>query len=104
MSSSDRVKDYINTSFGRPRKSHSGCAVRLENTVTTEVCGKQKIVTKISTEAELVLLSYHMVEIEQMDEVVRRDREEMGLMLLDKAPIIYQGNDSTISSVTYCDR
>ncbi len=68
------------------------------------MCGKQKIVTKISTEAELMLLSYHMVEIEQMDEVVRRDREKMGLMLLDKAPIIYQGNDSTISSVTYCDR
>ncbi len=46
-------------------------------------------------------LSDHMIEgIKAMDEFMREQEKIVGVKLLDKLPIIYQDNVSTISLVT----
>ncbi len=55
----DKVEAYIDAAFERhaDQKSQSGCVVTLGGTPVIEICRKQKIVSKDSTEAELVALS-----------------------------------------------
>jgi hypothetical protein len=50
------VKAYIDAAFGghTDGKSQSGCIIMLGGTQVIEICRKQKIVSKDSTEAELV--------------------------------------------------
>jgi hypothetical protein len=66
----ERVTTYIDASFGihEDGKSQSGCLVMLGNTLVHQACRKQKIITKNSTEAELVALSDYHLEGELIEE------------------------------------
>jgi hypothetical protein len=61
--------------------------------LVNEIGRKQKMITKDSTETELVALSDHVLEGELETEFL----EVQGLKL--KTPIVYQDNASTISLV-----
>jgi len=58
------VETYIDASFAvhQDGKSQSACMVMLGNTLVHEACGKQKLVAKSSTEAELVALLDYLAE------------------------------------------
>jgi hypothetical protein len=66
----ERVTTYIDASSATHEdgKSQSGCFVMLGNTLVHEACQKQKIVTKNSTEAELVALSDYYQEGELVED------------------------------------
>jgi hypothetical protein len=90
------VTAYIDASFGchHDGKSQSGCVVRVGGASVLVISRKQKIVTKDSTEAELVALSDLVTEVERCDEFMR----EQGVQDLE-VPVVYQDNTSTISLV-----
>ena len=92
-----RVIAYIDAAFGTHSdgKSHSGATVFIGDACVLAMSKKQKIVTKDSTEAELVALSDLVTCVEQCDEFMR----EQGMKDV-KIPIILQDNMSTISLVT----
>jgi hypothetical protein len=88
---------HIDAAFGTHSdgKSHSGATVFVGDACVLAMSKKQKIVTKDSTEAELVALSDLILIAEQCDEFMR----EQGMQDM-KIPIILQDNMSTISLVT----
>ena len=92
-----RVIAHIDAAFGTHSdgKSHSGAAIFIGDACVLAVSKKQKIVTKDSTEAELVALSDLISTVEQCDEFMR----EQGMKDM-KIPLILQDNMSTISLVT----
>ena len=92
-----RVIAYIDAAFGTHSdgKSHSGAAIFVGGACVLAISKKQKIVTKDSTEAELVALSDLITVVEQCDEFMREQgKKDM------KIPIVLQDNMSTISLVT----
>jgi hypothetical protein len=97
----DRVTTYIDASFGMHQdgKSQSGCLVMLGNTLVHEACRKQKIVTKNSTEAELVALSDYHLEGELIEEFLLELSNMMDEELITNVHLVYQDNTSTITLV-----
>lgn len=91
-----QLKGMIDASFAvhEGGKSHSGMAVLLGNGVIMLRSGKQKLVTRNSTEAELVALSDYMNYVLKCQEFMINQGVEM------KVPILCQDNKSTISLVT----
>ena len=92
----DCVTAYIDAAFGShiDGKSHTGATICLGNTSVIEISRKQRIVTKDSTEAELVALSDILYEVDNMHQFM----ESQGICV--KKYVIYQDNKSTISLVT----
>ena len=92
-----RVIAYIDAAFGTHSdgKSHSGGTIFIGNACVLAMSKKQKIVTKDSTEAELVALSDLISIVEKCDEFMRE--QGMRNMMI---PLILQDNMSTISLVT----
>jgi hypothetical protein len=92
----DRVKLYIDAAFGchSDGKGQAGCCKMLGKTLVNEITRKLKMVTKDSTDSELVALSDHVQEAMVMTEFL----EAQGMKL--KIPVIYQDNASTITLVT----
>jgi hypothetical protein len=97
----DRVQTYIDASFAThcDGKSQSGCMVMLGNTLVHEACQKQKLVTKSSTEAELVVLSDYLME----GELIKEFLMDMGTMmdedLVTNVHLVFQDNQSAIALV-----
>ena len=91
-----RVKAYIDAAFGSHAdgKSHTGCAIFMGQACIFVTSRKQKIVTKDSTEAELVALSDMLTTVEQCQEFLLNQGMNIDL------PVIFQDNMSTISLVT----
>ena len=91
----DEVSVYIDAAFGchMDGKSHSAAVITLGNTPIMTISRKQKIVTRDSTEAELVALSDLILMGEWLHEYLR----ESGIKL--KKPVVYQDNTSTIALV-----
>ena len=91
----DRVGVYIDAAFGchMDGKSHSAAVITLGDTPIMTISRKQKIVTRDSTEAELVALSDLILMGEWLHEYLR----ESGIKL--KKPVVYQDNTSTIALV-----
>jgi hypothetical protein len=96
-----RVETYIDASFATHQdgKGHSACVVMLGDTLVHEVCKKQKIVTKNSTEAELVALSDLLLE----GELIERFIIELGRLMeedfVKDIHLIHQDNKSTMTMV-----
>jgi hypothetical protein len=96
------VETYIDASFAAHKdgKGHSACVVMLGNTLVHEVCKKQKIVTKNSTEAELVALSDLLLEGELIEQFIMNLGHLMKEDFLKDVQLIHQDNKSTITMVT----
>jgi hypothetical protein len=92
---------FIDASFATHAdgKSQSGCMVFLGNTPVHEACRKQKIVTKDSTEAELVALSDYLEEGAMVEEFLIDIGSLMDIELIDTPFVLYQDNKSTITLV-----
>jgi hypothetical protein len=90
-----KLEGYIDASFGchHDGKSHSGLVVKLGESTILTGSTKQKIVTKSSTEAELVALSDYLPRIEWIEEFLAGQGYVFG------APVVYQDNTSTIALV-----
>jgi hypothetical protein len=97
-----RVTTYIDASFAThpDGKSQSGCVVFLGNTLVHETCRKQKIITRNSTEAELVALSDHVEEGQLVQEFLLDISGMCDVEVTEKIPIVYQDNQPTITIVT----
>ena len=91
-----RIITYIDASFALhfDGKSHSGCVIMLGNACLWASSKKQKIVTKDSTEAEIVALQDMVI----MAQKCQHFMEEQGFRL--KTPLILQDNTSAITLVT----
>ena len=91
----ERVRTYIDASFAihPDGKSQSGCAVLLGNTVVHETCRKQKIITRNSTEAELVALSDHIQEGELIKGFLHDMEVLCGIEILNNVHLVYQDNN-----------
>ena len=100
----DRVTTYIDASFAihPDGKGQSACVVMLGNTLVHEVCRKQKIVTKNSTEAELVALADLLIEGELVEDFILELGHMMGKDFVTDVHLIYQDNKSTLAMVTTC--
>jgi hypothetical protein len=96
------VRTYIDASFAihPDGKSQSGCAVLLGNTLVHKTCRKQKIITKNSTEAELVALSDHILEGELIEGFVLDMGALCDIEVLDNVHLVYQDNKPTMTIVT----
>ncbi len=92
---------YIDASFAihPDGKSQSGCTVFLGNTLVHETCKKQKIITRNSTEAELVALSDHIQEGELIEEFLLDMSMLCDIEVLDDVHLVYQDNKPTITIV-----
>ena len=90
------VTGYIDASFGchPDGKSHSGLVVTVGDATVLVMSSKQKIVTKDSTESELVALSDKTMSVVQCADFMVSQGHTIG------APNIKQDNTSTISLVT----
>ena len=91
------MRAYIDAAYGSHTdgKGHSGLVLMLGNACVMVVSSKQKIVTKSSTEAELVALSDMLKHVEIYDELIKSQG-----YCIDNPPTILQDNQSTISLVT----
>jgi hypothetical protein len=98
----DRVTTYIDASFAThpDGKGQSACVVMLGNTLVHEVCCKQKIVTKNSTEAELVALADLLIEGEMVEDFIMELGHMMDTHFVTDIHLIYQDNKSTLTMVT----
>jgi hypothetical protein len=96
------VETYIDVAFlNHPDgKSQSGCMVFLGNKLVHEACRKQKLVTKSSTEAELVALSDYIIEGEMIEELVMNLGALMKEDLVTNVHLVHQDNMSTITLST----
>jgi len=74
--------------------------VLLGNTLVHETCRKQKIITRNSTEAELVALSDHILEGELIEGFVLDMGALCDIEVLDNVHLVYQDNKPTITIVT----
>jgi hypothetical protein len=91
----ERVCTYIDASFAihPDGKSQSGCTVLLGNTLVHETCRKQKIITRNSTEAELVALSDHIQEGELIKGFLHDMEVLCGIEILNNVHLVYQDNN-----------
>jgi hypothetical protein len=98
----ERVESYIDASFAThpDGKSQSGCMVFLGQTLVHETCRKQKLITKNSTEAELVALADHFEEGELIETFLMDLGHLLGEDIVSNVHLVYQDNQSTISLVT----
>jgi hypothetical protein len=98
----DRVTIFIDASFATHTdgKSQSGCVVFLGKTLVHETCRKQRIITRNSTEAELVALLDHLQEGELVQELLLDLGALCDVEMIERVPLLYQDNQSTISIVT----
>jgi len=96
------VATYIDASFAShpDGKSQSGCVVLLGNTLVHETCRKQKIITRNSSEEELVALSDHIQEGELIEEFLLDMSALFDFEVLDNVHLVYQDNKPTITIVT----
>jgi len=91
-----KVRGFIDASFGchADGKSHTGLVVTVGDTVVLCQSSKQKLVTRDSTEAELVGLSDKMNEvIKSWEFMVNQGYDDL------PPPTMYQDNQSTIELV-----
>jgi hypothetical protein len=94
--SSTNLTAYIDASFATHHdgKSHSGCVITMGNTCINASSRKQKIVTKDSTEAEIVAL-------QDMTTLVQKCHHFLEYQGIEpKIPLILQDNTSAITLVT----
>ena len=98
----ERVETYIDASFAMHEdgKSQSGCMTFLGNTLVHEGCRKQKLITKNSTEAELVALSDYVLKGELIEDFLMDLGHLMDDDLVTNVHHVYQDNTSTIVIVT----
>jgi len=80
-------------------KSQSGCMTFLGNMLVHEGCRKQKLITKNSTEAELVALADYVLEGELIEDFLMDLGHLMGDELVTNVHHVYQDNTSTITIV-----
>lgn len=94
----EHVETYIDALFATHEdgKSQSGCMVLLGNTLVHKACQKQNLVTKSSTEAELVMLADFILEGEMIEEFVMEMGTLMDDGLLTNVHLVYQDNQSTM--------
>jgi len=94
----ERVTTYIDASFAMHTdgKGQSACLVMLGNMLVHESCRKQQLVTKSSTEAELVALSDNILEGEMVKEFIIDLQVMMGYDFVTNVHLVYQDNQSTI--------
>jgi hypothetical protein len=97
----ERVTTYIDTSFAThvDGKGQSACLVMLGNTLVHESCRKQQLVTKNSTEAELVALADDILEGEMVEEFIIDLQVMMDDDFVTNVHLVYQDNQSTIALV-----
>jgi hypothetical protein len=97
-----RMETYIDASFAihPDGKSQSGCAVFVGGTLVHETCRKQKIITRSSTEAELMALSDHIQEGKLMEEFLVDMSTLCNIGIMGQTQVIYQDNQPTIIIVT----
>jgi len=90
-----RVKAYVDASYGvhDDGKSHSALSLTLGSGTIDAVSGKQRIVTKSSTEAELVCASDQASRAIAGTEFLRAQGEVVA------PPVVFQDNQSTISMI-----
>ena len=90
------LEGYIDASFGchPDGKSHTGLVIKLGGCTIMCMSSKQKLVTRDSTEAELVGLSDKLMTIVQCADFLAAQGVECGV------PKVYQDNTSTITLVT----
>jgi hypothetical protein len=98
----ERVETYIDASFAMHEdgKIQSGCMTFLGNTLVHKGCRKQKLITKNSTEAELVALSDYVLEGELIEDFLMDLGHLMDDDLVTNVHHVYQDNTSTIVIVT----
>lgn len=91
------MKAYINAAYGSHAdgKSHSGLVLKFGNACVMLVSSKEKIVTKSSTEAEMVALSDMLKHVEIYNKLIKLQGNCM-----ETPPTIMQDNQSIISLVT----
>jgi hypothetical protein len=97
----NQVMSFIDASFAThdDGKRQSGCMVFIGNTLVHEAYRKQKIVTKDSTEAELVALSDYLEEGAMVEEFLMDVGHLLDEDLVDTPFVLYQDNKSTITLV-----
>jgi hypothetical protein len=97
----ERVTTYIEASFAThvDGKGQSVCLVMLGNTLVHESCRKQQLVTKNSTEAELVALADNILEGEMVEEFIIDLQVMMDDDFVTNVHLVYQDNQSTIALV-----
>jgi len=96
-----KVITYIDASFAlhADGKSQSGCMVFLGNTLVHEGCRKQWLITRNSTEVELVALSDYMEEGELIEAFVSELGDLMMEELVPGVHLVYLDNQPTIKIV-----
>jgi hypothetical protein len=100
-SSFNQVMSFIHASFATHEdgKGQSGCILFWGNTLVYEACRKQRIVTKNSTEAELIALSDYIDEGTLLEDFIM----ELGMLfdedIVDTPQVVFQDNKSTIELV-----
>ena len=97
----DQAMSFIDASFAThdDGKGQSGCMIFLGNTLVHEACRKQKIVSKDSTEAELVALSDYLEEGAIIEELLMDLGTLLGEDLVNTPFQLFQDNKSTITLV-----
>lgn len=92
----DKLETFIDAAFALhdDAKSHTGMVVKLYGDTVLVKSSKQKIVTRDSTEAELVALSDKILVPIRCREFLNAQGVDIGV------PVVYQDNMSTISLVT----
>jgi len=96
VSRDPKVEIFVDASFSTHEdgKGHTGCVIMLNGSMVYAQSRKQKICTKDSTEAEIVVLSDSLVVIETMDRMI--GKLFGGIQI---APTVYQDNQSAIKLV-----
>lgn len=97
----ERVTKYIDASFATHAdgKGQSACFVMLGNTLVHESYKKQQLVTKNSTETELVMLANNIVEGEMVEEFIINLQVMMDDDFVTNVHLVYQDNQSMIALV-----
>jgi hypothetical protein len=90
------VEGYVDVGFGShvDGKSHTGVVHKLCGSTVAAKSKKQKMVSKDSTEGELVGLTDRVDGVMRLDEFMQYQGHIM------QVPVIYQDNQSTITLVT----
>jgi hypothetical protein len=90
------LEGYIDASFAchPDGKGHTGLVVKLANCTILCMSSKQKLVTRDSTECELVGLSDKVLNVVQCCDFLREQGVDCGI------PKVHQDNTSTITLVT----